>query len=136
MIKKKSKLSINNKLKGAMGRMNPKTNKIEINVKNHYKRGKLDKAELASTVKHETLHVKHPKMTEKEVYKKSAKTKIPLNEQNKLLAKLRMSKINSKIGGIKRKFKLKSSQGNEPGDLINKYNESKSLKRLAIKGLV
>lgn len=114
--KKKSKLSVNNKLKGALGQMDPNTNRIEINVKKH----KGDKKELASTIKHEMLHVKHPKMTEKEVYKKSRKTKISPQEQTKLIAKLRNKKINYKVGAIKRKLKFKRDERSEPGSLISK----------------
>lgn len=94
--------------------------KIKINIKDHYKKGKLDKSELASTVKHELMHVKHPKMTEKQVYKKTAKTKIPLHEQSKLLAKLRRKKLNYKVGSLKRKLKMKRSDKIEPGTLINR----------------
>ncbi len=99
--KERPKLAVNNKMKGALGKAefkkNTPTGKIEINVKAH----KGDKAELASTIKHEILHVKHPKMTEKEVYKRSAKTKIPPQEQTRLLRKL----------GVAPDFK--------PGELIN-----------------
>lgn len=116
--KKKAKISVNNKMKRGLGRMDPKTNKVEINVKAH----KGDKKELASTVKHELLHVKHPKMTEKEVYKKSRKTKILPQEQSQLLAKLRGKKIHYKQGALKRKFKMKTAT---PGDFISRMNDSK-----------
>lgn len=144
---KKIKLKINNKLKGALGssdfkKGNIPTGKIEINVKRH----KGDKAELASTIKHEMYHVKHPKATEKETYKATAKTKISPEEQSQLLAKIRMKSLNYKGGAIKRKFKM----GNTPtkaGDMIARMNESKSSnikrsnsqiskKRLAILGLI
>lgn len=104
--------------------------KVVIYKKAHYKKGKLDKAELASTVKHELLHVKNPKLTEKEVYKKTAKTKITPSEQTKLLAKLRTKKINYQVGTIKRKFKMKSSEGNKPGDLINASRLKKAVQVL------
>lgn len=125
--RKKYKISVNNKLKGALGEMNPDTNEIQINVKKH----KGDKAELASTIKHELTHVKYPKMTEKEVYKRTAKTKIPLQEQNQLLAKLK-HKMSYKEGALKRKFKMGRVK-TKPGDFISKMNEKKML---AIKGLV
>ena len=63
-------------------------------------------------------------MTEKEVYKRSAKTKIPFAEQQKLLAKLRNKKSNYKVGAIKRKFKM-GRVDSKPGDFISKMNESK-----------
>ncbi len=144
--KKKIKISVDNKMKGALGssefkKGNIPTGKIQINVKAHKK----DKRELASTVKHEMLHVKHPKMTEKEVYKKSKKTAITPQEQSKLLAKINMKKINYKSGAIKRKFKM-GSEPVKPGDMISKMNESKSAinsvkqpiskERLSILGLV
>ncbi len=146
--KKKPKIIVNNKLKGALGsseftgkgkKMKP-TGKIEINVTAH----KGDKKELASTIKHEMMHVKNPKMTEKEVYKRTAKTKISPQEQSKLLVKLRHKKLNYKVGAVKRKFKM--SGDTKPGDLISKMNESKisrvtnnspvSQKRISILGLV
>ncbi len=120
---KKAKFVINNKMKGDFGAMTPKTNKIEINLKQHMKKGKLDKAELASTIKHELLHVKHPKMAEKEVYKKSAKTKIPPMEQHKLLSKLRNRTRNYKVGALKRKFKLGRGD-TKPGEFISKVTNS------------
>lgn len=145
-LKKKYKLVVNNKMKGALGAAQYKdkkpTGKIEINVKNH----KGDKAELASTIKHEMMHVKHPKMTEKEVYKRTTKTNISPEEQRKLLAKLHMKSTNYKGGAIKRKFKMGKGT-NAPGELISKMNEQKqstiknnnqpiSKERLAILGLV
>ena len=119
---------VKKKLKGALGKTDfdskNRPTKITIDVKKH----KGDKAELASTIKHELMHVKYPKMTEKEVYKKTAKTKIPQSEQSKLLAKLK----------IKSNFK--------PGEAISKMNEMKrsntsnkktlSEKQVAIRGLV
>lgn len=149
--KKKIKLTVNNKLKGALGssgfkgkgkptKLKP-TGKIEINVKAH----KGDKAELASTIKHEMLHVKHPTWTEKKVYKSSQKTKISPMEQSKLISKLRMKSLNYKSGAMKRKFKMGNGK-TEAGAFITKMNESKrsiiksnkpvSKKRIAIMGLV
>lgn len=127
-MKKKAKISVNNKLKGAFGQMDPDTNKIQINVKKHYKKGKLDRAELASTIKHELMHVRKPKATEKEVYKATAKTKIPPQEQNQLIAKLRNKKMNYKIGSIKKKFKMKGDL--KPGDMISKMNENKIIRKI------
>lgn len=118
--KKKYKIVINNKMRNDYGAMNPKTNKIEINVRAH----KGDKAELASTLKHELLHVKHPKMTEKQVYKASAKTKIPPMEQHKLIAKLKNKSRNYKVGALKRKYKL--GPDTKPGDFISQVNSQKA----------
>lgn len=115
--------------------MNPDTNKVEINVRAHRRKGKVDKAELASTIKHELMHVKHPKMTEKQVYKRTAKTKIPYAEQQKLLSKLRNKKINYKLGATKRKLGIKRGEKTEPGALISK-SKTLSKKRMAIMGLV
>lgn len=122
---KKFKIGVNNKLKGALGQMDPKTNVVEINVKAH----KGNRAELASTIKHELMHVKHPKMTEKEVYKKTAKTKIPPMEQTQLISKLRNKKLHYKQGSLKRRFKMDRSEKVEPGTFLTKRN-------LAIRGLV
>lgn len=130
----KPKIKVNNKMKGAYGRMNTETNKIEVNLKAHKKKGKLDKVGLASTIKHEMLHVKHPKMTEREVYKKSAKTKISPSEQMKLMSKLKTKQLNYKSGALKRKFKMKRDEKIVPGTFISKANESK--RNLAIKGLI
>ena len=129
---------INNKMRGSYGRTDTKTNKVEINLKAHKKHGKLDRAELASTVKHELLHVKHPKMTEKEAYKKSRKTKLSFGEQQKLLSKMRMKKINYKIGSAKRKLGVTKKEKVVPGSLINKAKSMKdhSVMKTAFVGLV
>jgi len=134
----KPKLSINNKLKGALGSSEYKgkkpTGRIQINVKKH----KGDLRELASTIKHEIMHVKKPKATEKEVYKATAKMKINPAEQSKLLSKLRHKTLNYKAGAIKRKFKMgKNKVGT--GGLIEKANEIKNMnpvKRTAFMGMV
>ena len=128
--RKKPSISVNNRIKGYGTEQN---GKIAINVKNH----KGDRAELASTVKHELLHAKHPKMTEKQVYKRTAKTKLTPQEQTKMLAKLRMKKLNYKIGSIKRKLKVNRHEKVVPGDLIKKYKaNSPSRQRIAIDGMV
>ena len=136
---KKAKIVVNNKMKDTLGSTsfdnnNKPTGKIEINVKGH----KGDKKELASTIKHELMHVKHPKMTEKEVYKRTAKTKIPPKEQKKLISRL-SSASDRRVDSMKRKYKLDG----KPGDMISKVNESKinsnkqvSKQRTAIMGLV
>lgn len=127
---KKAKFKVNNKMK-AYGQMDPKTNNIEVNLKKH--RG--DKRELADTIKHEMLHVKHPKASEKEVTKLS-QPELSRKEQDQLIAKIRMKKINQKMGAIKRKYKMDPAD-NSPGSLIKKSNESKLTKqRVAIMGMV
>lgn len=132
--KHKIKISISKKRSGNFAEMNPATNKIKINIKKHIKNGKLDKAELASTVKHEMLHVTHPHMTEKEVYKKTAKTKIPPQEQSKLLGMLKRKAVNSKVGALKRKYKL-GKVDVSPGTFISKMNSQKATpKKVAIMG--
>ncbi len=124
--KKKVPIVVNNKLKGDFGATSYKgkgfnhPTKIEVNLKAHGK----DRAELASTIKHELMHVKHPKMTEKQVYKMTAKTKIPEQEQSKLIAKLRHKGLNYKMGAAKRKFKLGKVEM-KPGELITNYNSQK-----------
>lgn len=125
-MKKKLKLKVNNKMRGALGaagfnKNNKPTGLVEINVKKH----KGDKAELASTIKHEMLHVKNPKMTEKDVYAKSRKTHISPEEQSKLISKLRMKSLNYKGGAIKRRFKM-GNGSTKPGDMISRMNESKT----------
>ena len=117
--KKKPKFVINNKIKG-YGQMDTKTNLIEINKKKH----KGDRRELADTIKHEWLHVKHPKMHEKMVYKKTGE--ISRAEQDKLIAKLRMKKLNYKSGAIKRKLKIHAGEKTEPGTFISKMNAQKA----------
>lgn len=90
----KFKMKTNNGLGKVLGQVEVTDKKskkykvIEINVKTH----KGDKAELASTIKHEMMHVAHPKMHEKTVYKKTAKTKILPSEQKRLLAQFHKTK--------------------------------------------
>ncbi len=139
--KAKAKVTVNNKMR-SFGQMNPKTNEVEINVKKH----KGDKKQLADTIKHELYHVKHPKAKEKAVYKNTGKLEnMSKAEQDSLIAKLRMKKINYKGGAVKRKLKLKGEA--KPGDMITEMNEQKrsaitnnnqsiSKERLAIMGLV
>lgn len=115
--KKKYKMSVDNKIK-SYGWMDPKTNKIKINVKSH----KGDKAELASTIKHEIMHVTHPKRTEKEVTKRTAKTKIPLQEQAQLLKKLHRATIHGREGALRKKYKIAPGKV-EPGAIFNKAKE-------------
>lgn len=84
----RKKIKVNNKLRDKLGTLygetDTDTGKIQINKKAH----KGDKKELASTVKHEMLHAKHPKMLEKNVYKKSRKTKLRSQEIKSLLRKV------------------------------------------------
>jgi len=136
----KVKLTVNNRMRGSLGRINldrkgkkvGKKLKVEINVKAH----KGDKKELASSIKHELTHAKYPKMSEKEVYKRTRKTKITPQEQTNLLSKLRMAKINNKIGAIKRKLKIGRKDRVEPGTFISKINESKANFKKGVYGLI
>ena len=137
--KPKLKFQINNKLKG-YGSYDTNTGVAEINVRRH----KNDKKQLADSVRHEKFHHDHPKATEKTTYKKTGKlANMSMVEQNKLIAKLRMKKLNMKSGAIKRKLHWKGSA--KPGDLISKMNESKinrtkstnpSKEKISIMGLV
>lgn len=120
MKRKRYKIKVDNKIR-SYGWMNPNTDEIRINVESH----KGDMAELASTIKHEMMHVTHPKMTEKEVNKRTAKTKIPEVEQYKLISKLRTKARNYKVGALKRKYKLGQSD-TKPGEFINRINTQKS----------
>jgi len=119
--KKKPKIVVNNKMEG-FGSADVKTGKIQINVKRH----KGDKRQLADSVKHEIYHLKHPQASEKATMKNTGKLEnMSSAEQNKLIAKLRMKKINYKQGVTKRKLKMKGNT--KPGDLISKVNESPRL---------
>lgn len=118
-VKKMPKLKVDNKMKGSYGEtelVNNKAKSIKINVKAH----KGDKAELASTIKHELTHAKYPKMTEKEVYKRTAKTKIPLAEQRQLLKKLKVKQDNYKQGAFKGRLTKYKNEKSVPGSLITK----------------
>lgn len=138
-MQKKAKIKINNKMR-AYGQTDTNTGVIEINRKKH----KGDKKQLADTIKHEMYHVKHPKATEKQTYKNTGKLEnMSKAEQDKLIAKLRMKKINHQTGAIKRKLKLKGTL--KTGDMITKMNEERSITnnnkpisktRLSIMGLV
>jgi hypothetical protein len=138
--KLKPKIVVDNKLKG-YGQTDTNTGVVKINKKKH----KGDKKQLADTIKHEMYHVKHPKATEKTTYKMTGKLEnMSMAEQNKLIAKLRMKKLNYSQGAVKRKLHWKGSA--KPGDLISKMNESKinrkvnlnspSKQNVAIRGLV
>lgn len=146
-FKKKKVPIVKKKLKGALGitHFDKKNKAIKIEINTKHKQHK-DKAELASTIKHELYHAKYPKATEKETYKATRKSKISQAEQNTLIAKLRTKTLNYKGGAIKRKFKMGRNEA-KPGDMISKMNESKqsniksksnnlSKQKLAIYGLV
>ena len=125
------------KLKGAYGETTLQKGKraiVKINVKKH----KGDKKELANTIKHELMHVKHPNMSEKEVYKKTGKA-MSQQEQDKLIAKLRGKKIHYKEGALKRKFGVDKKYKTQPGDYITKMNAQKAASprsKVAIMGMV
>lgn len=103
-----------------LGNTDPKTKRISINVK---AKPHKDKRELASTIKHELMHVTHPKLTEKQVYKRTRKTKISPQEQSELLKKLHRHKLNSRVGGLKSRLKMKREDEVVPGALINRAKE-------------
>lgn len=126
--KPRPKIVINNRMK-ALGRMDTETNLIEINHKAH----KGDRAEEASSLAHELMHVRKPRATEKQVYKKTAKTKIPPQEQSKLLAKLKGATIEKTMNALKKKYKV---EGSAPGAIYQKANELSEEKRVAIQGLI
>lgn len=141
--KKKAKIVVNNKMK-AYGQMDPKTNKVEINVAKH----KGDKTELANSIHHELLHVKHPSMSEKDVANKADRDTIQMSpaEKNALVAKVRGKKLHYKQGAMKRKFKLGRMEA-KPGTFIDQMNEIKkkdyksnnqslSKRDLSIRGLI
>lgn len=134
-IKKKKKPSIivKNHLK-EFGNYNERTRRIEINVKKH----KGDRAQLADTIDHELNHVKHPRASERWIRKKTHRDdmKMSYEDKNRLLAKIRMKKLNYRVGVIKRKYKMDPANV-EPGAMIRKANESKLSRRdIAIRGLV
>lgn len=122
---KKPIIKINNRLRGSFGETEIRPKKpaiVEIDVKKH----KGDTSELADTIKHELMHVAHPKMFEKTVYKKMSEKSISPDEQRKLLAKIRTKKIHYKVGAAKRRFKISKNEKVEPGDLITKINAQKT----------
>ncbi len=128
--RKKVSLRVNNKIK-EYG--NEQGGKIEINVRKH--RG--DKAELADTIRHEMLHAKHPKASEKSIQKKTKvdMSKMSYPEKEALTKKLRHKALNYKVGAIKRKLKMKP--GNvEPGTYINQAKSKPSTLKIGIMGLV
>jgi hypothetical protein len=80
---KKLKIKVDNKLK-AYGEEDDKNGQIKINIKKH----KGNKSELADTIRHELIHLHHPKMHEKTVYKKT-KGEMRSAEINKFLKLLK-----------------------------------------------
>ena len=88
---KKPKFKKDNKMR-AFGQTDVKTGVIKINkrlIKNnpdHKKRH----PELADTIYHETLHIKHPKMTERSIRKKTTKDvkRMSRKQKAKLYAKI------------------------------------------------
>lgn len=104
-----------------------KATKVTVDVKKH--RG--DKKELASTIKHELLHVKHPKMTEKEVYKKSAKTRIKPKEERSLVSKLKGS-LRSKVSKAQKDIKAGKKVSFQPGELLRKAQDIKKEESLSL----
>ncbi len=138
MKKLKAKISVNNKMK-PYGTTDTSSGKVQINVKKHAG----SRRQLADTIKHELIHVKHPKMHEKTVYKLT-KPELSKKEEDKLIAKLREKKMNYQTGALKRTLKMKADEKLEPGSLISKMNEMKGInrtkqiskERLSILGLI
>lgn len=130
--KKKAKVVVNNHMK-AYGQMDPKTNVVEINKKKH----KGDKTELADTIHHELLHVKHPNMKEREVKDKATREvdQMSQSEKDRLIAKVRMKGINQRRGALKRKYKMSASE-DAPGAIISKFNDLPRKERVSVMGLV
>ncbi len=123
--KKKSRMKVDNHLKGSYGETTISKNKtvIKINVKKH----KGNKAELADTIKHELLHAKHPKMHEKTVRKLTA-APMSKGEQARLLLKFREGKL-------RKKMNIGRDVAVAPGDLINKA-KSMSTRKVGALGLI
>lgn len=133
MKKRKPKLSVDNKLKGKYGEATIEKGKpavVKINVRKH----KGNREELADTIKHELMHVKHPKMHEKTV-RKAMPEKMSKSEEDKLISKLRMKKLNYKSGAAKRKLKMGAVK-TRPGELITRAKSMSRPERDAIMGLV
>lgn len=129
-LKTKPVIVVNNKMKGYASQQG---RKIEVNVKRHNG----DKTELANSVKHELLHLKHPKAKEKTIQKKAkvATENMSYADKAKLIAKIRMQKIHRKEGVLKKKFKMAPGEV-EPGAYVNKMNEANSERDIAINGLI
>lgn len=134
-LKKKTKkkiIGVDNKMKGSYGETTLQKGKptiIKINVKKHNG----NKVELADTIKHELMHAKHPKMSEKAVRKAVPKVISPA-EQDRLIAKLQMKKLNYKVGVLKREMRV-THRKSAPGDLYNRAQEI-SREKLAIMSLM
>jgi len=81
---------VDNKM-GHSGETNEKDRVVKVNKKrSHYKTGKVVtyagkklKPSIINTIVHEKMHVDHPKMTEKAVYKKTPILVKGLNKQEK-----------------------------------------------------
>lgn len=130
--KTKPMIVANNKMKGYASQQGKK---IEVNVKKHHG----NKTELANSIKHELLHLKHPKAKEKTIQKKAkiATENMSHSDKMKLIAKIRMKKIHRQEGVLKKKFKMAPGEVG-PGAYISKINEAKSLskRKIAIDGMV
>ena len=77
---KKPIIKVNNHLKGDWGTTDTPPGKrplIQINLKKHkedpFKKRYTYKQSVADTMVHELMHARHPRMTEKTVYKKTAR---------------------------------------------------------------
>lgn len=120
-------VKVNNKGKW-LGRVDLKTGLIEINKKRH----KGNRREMLDTIVHEKLHLRHKNMKEKNIKRLTTKKieNMSYDEKQKHLAKVRMGKINKRVGDIKRmiKYKVEPKETQEPQKL--------TLRDVAIRGLV
>jgi hypothetical protein len=66
---------------GAFGETDTKKKVVKINLKKNRKSKR--KGELSDTIAHEFIHVRHPRLSEKQTYKRTAK--ISQKEKSKLL---------------------------------------------------
>lgn len=84
----KTKFKVNNKIKG-FARTDTNTRLIEINKKRN-KKSKV-RGELIDSLKHETVHLAHPRMSEKNVrsYTERVLKRMSQKSKNKLYSRLK-----------------------------------------------
>src|ERR1700735_3911240 len=78
------KVLVSNSLK-AFGQTDTKKKVVKINVKKSKSTGK--KGELSDTIAHDFVHVRNPRLSEKQTYKRTSK--IPQKQKSKLLKYIR-----------------------------------------------
>ncbi len=104
---KKVKYKVDNKMK-LFGQANLDTGEIKINKKKNKAAGK---GELLDTIVHEKLHIKHPKMSEKNIRKK---TPIVLKKLSKKSKQQLFNKLNSPMPKIKKRVTKKHLSKKNP----------------------